>query len=177
MSNESIPIGNVIHMGLTDGTKSDPISEVAEYFIQERENDLFKIDENYVICININENELLKNLLEETQEDFRRVVKNGIIKALSGLESDIDSLNLKLDDMKKQLNSKTQKEIESLMEKTKEIATKEAESIISESKSNAEAESQKILQKGEETFTKIKKNIDTNFNSAVDDVVSSVLKP
>ena len=32
MSNESTPIGNVIHMGLTDGTKSDPISEVAEYF-------------------------------------------------------------------------------------------------------------------------------------------------
>lgn len=102
---------------------------------------------------------------------------DGIIKALSGLESDIDSLNLKLNDMKKQLNSKTQKEIESLMEKTQEIATKEAESIITESKSNAEAESQKILQKGEETFTKIKKNIDTNFNSAVDDVVSSVLKP
>jgi V/A-type H+-transporting ATPase subunit G/H len=102
---------------------------------------------------------------------------DGIIKALSGLESDIDSLNLKLNDMKKQLNSKTQKEIENLMEKTKEIATKEAESIITESKSNAEAESQKILQKGEETFTKIKKNIDTNFNSAVDDVVSSVLKP
>lgn len=102
---------------------------------------------------------------------------DGIIKALSGLESDIDSLNLKLNDMKKQLNSKTQKEIESLMEKTKEIATKEAESIISESKSNAEAESQKIHQKGEETFTEIKKNIDTNFNSAVDDVVSSVLKP
>jgi|TARA_B110000263_G_C15288458_1_gene502069 V/A-type H+-transporting ATPase subunit G/H len=102
---------------------------------------------------------------------------DGIIKALSGLESDIDSLNLKLNDMKKQLTSKTQKEIESLMEKTQEIATKEAESIITESKSNAEAESQKILQKGEETFTKIKKNIDTNFNSAVDDVVSSVLKP
>ena len=47
---------------------------------------------------------------------------DGIIKALSGLESDIDSLNLKLDDMKKQLNSKAQKEIDDLMEKTKEIA-------------------------------------------------------
>ena len=44
MSNESTPIGNVIHMGLTDGTKSDPISEVAEYFLQEREDDLFKIE-------------------------------------------------------------------------------------------------------------------------------------
>ena len=44
---------------------------------------------------------------------------DGIIKALSNLESDIDSLNLKLEDMKKQLNSKAQKEIDSLMIKTK----------------------------------------------------------
>ena len=42
MSNESVPIGNVIHVGLTSGMKSDPISEIAEYFIQEREEDLFK---------------------------------------------------------------------------------------------------------------------------------------
>ena len=31
MSNESVPIGNVIHVGLTSGMKSDPISEIAEY--------------------------------------------------------------------------------------------------------------------------------------------------
>ncbi len=83
MSNESTPIGNVIHMGLTDGTKSDPISEVAEYFLQEREDDLFKIDKNDLICINIKEHELLEKLLNETQEDFRRVVKSGIIKSLA----------------------------------------------------------------------------------------------
>ena len=68
---------------------------------------------------------------------------DGIIKALSNLESDIDSLNLKLEDMKKQLNSKVQKEIDNLMTKTKEIATKEAESIISESKSKAQRSSGK----------------------------------
>ena len=102
---------------------------------------------------------------------------DGIIKALSGLESDIDSLNLKLDDMKKQLNSRTQKEIDTLLIKTTEIATKEAESIISESKSKAQAESEKIHQKGEETLTKIKKNIVTNFDSVVEDVVSTILKP
>ena len=102
---------------------------------------------------------------------------DGIIKALSGLESDIDSLNLKLDDMKKQLNSKAQKEIDDLMEKTKEIASKEAENIISESKSKAESESEKIHQKGEEKLTEIQKNIESNFDSAVKDVISSVLKP
>ena len=102
---------------------------------------------------------------------------DGIIKALSGLESDIDSLNLKLDDMKNQLNSRTQKEIDTLLIKTTEIATKEAESIISESKSKAQAESEKIHQKGEEESAQIKKNIDANFDSAVEDVISSVLKP
>ena len=85
MSNESTPIGNVIHMGLTDGTKSDPISEVAEYFLQEREDDLFKIEKNNLICINMKEHGLLEKLLNETQEDFRRVIKNGIIKALACL--------------------------------------------------------------------------------------------
>ena len=49
MSNESVPIGNVIHVGLTSGMKSDPISEIAEYFIQEREEDLFKI--NDLVCV------------------------------------------------------------------------------------------------------------------------------
>ena len=39
-----------------------------------------------------------------------------IIKALSGLESDIDSLNENLSDMKKQLNQKAQKEIDKLRE-------------------------------------------------------------
>ena len=101
---------------------------------------------------------------------------DGIIKALSNLESDIDSLNLKLEDMKKQLNSKVQKEIDNLMIKTKEIATKEAESIISESKSKAQTESEKIHQKGEEKLTEIQKNIESNFDSAVDDAISSILK-
>ena len=81
MSNESVPIGNVIHVGLTSGMKSDPISEIAEYFIQEREEDLFKI--NDLVCVNLEEHELIKNILDETQEDFRRVIKNGIIKALA----------------------------------------------------------------------------------------------
>ena len=82
---------------------------------------------------------------------------DGIIKALSGLESDIDSLNLKLNDMKKQLNSKTQKEIESLMEKTKEIATKEAESIISESNLMQKQNPKKFIKKEKKHLLKSKK--------------------
>ena len=29
---ESSPVGNVIHMGLTEGSKADPVCEMAEYF-------------------------------------------------------------------------------------------------------------------------------------------------
>ena len=101
---------------------------------------------------------------------------DGIINTLSNLESDIDSLNEKLADIKKQLNSTAQKEIERLMEETKNMATKEAERLISESKTRAESESAKILQKGEENLVEIQQNIDANFDSAVKDAVLTVMK-
>ena len=41
-----------------------------------------------------------------------------IIKSLSELESEIDSVNLSLADMKKSLNSIAQREIDSLLEQT-----------------------------------------------------------
>ena len=44
---------------------------------------------------------------------------DGIINSLSELESDIDSVNLSLADMKKSLNSIAQKEIDSLLETNK----------------------------------------------------------
>ncbi len=54
----------------------------------------------------------------------------GIIQSLSGLEDDLDSLNNKVADMKKQLSLKAQTKIDNLLEKTREMATKEAEVII-----------------------------------------------
>ena len=73
----------------------------------------------------------------------------GIIKSLNALEDDLDSLNGKVADMKKQLAVKTQTEIDVLLEKTQEIATKEAEVIINASKEKATTESAKITQEGE----------------------------
>tara|TARA_B100000929_G_scaffold49129_1_gene35622 strand:+ start:2318 stop:2650 length:333 start_codon:yes stop_codon:yes gene_type:complete len=101
---------------------------------------------------------------------------DGIIKTLSDLESNIDSLNEKLTDMKKHLNSITQKEIEQLMEKTKIMATEEAERLIAASKTKAESESTEILQEGEKKLVEIQQNIDTNFDSAVKDAVSTIMK-
>tara|TARA_Y100000590_G_scaffold174431_1_gene199464 strand:+ start:273 stop:602 length:330 start_codon:yes stop_codon:yes gene_type:complete len=100
---------------------------------------------------------------------------DGIIKSLSNLESEIESVNSSLADMKKILNSTAQKEIESLLEQTRKMANSEAENIISKSKSKAESESQKITKDGESKIAEIKQTIDSNFDSAVDNAVSTIL--
>lgn len=100
----------------------------------------------------------------------------GIIQSLSGLEDDLDSLNSKVGDMKKQLSLKAQTEIDTLLEKTREMATKEAEAIINSSKEKANAESAKIVQEGEAKLSEINSKIDAGFDEAVRQVVSTVLK-
>jgi len=100
----------------------------------------------------------------------------GIIQSLNGLEDDLDSLNTKVAEMKKQLSVKAQNEIEKLLEKTREMATKEAEIIIDASKSKATAESTKFAQDGEAKLSEIQSNIEANFDEAVRHVMSTVLK-
>jgi V/A-type H+/Na+-transporting ATPase subunit G/H len=100
----------------------------------------------------------------------------GIIQSLSGLEDDLDSLNSKVGDMKKQLSLKAQTEIDTLLEKTREMATKEAEAIINASKEKANTESAKIVQEGEAKLSEINSKIDAGFDEAVRQVVSTVLK-
>lgn len=100
----------------------------------------------------------------------------GIIKSLNILEDDLDSINSKVSDMKKQLGVKAQNEIDVLLEKTQEIATKEAEVIINASKEKATAESAKITQEGDAKLSEIQSKIDSNFDEAVKHVVSTVLK-
>ncbi len=101
---------------------------------------------------------------------------DGIIKALSGLEDDIDSLNSKTADMKKNLEAKAQKEIEKLLGETRQMATKEAENIISQSREKAKSQSETILKTGNDTVSNIKAQIDEKFDESVDTVVSTVLK-
>jgi V/A-type H+-transporting ATPase subunit G/H len=100
----------------------------------------------------------------------------GIIQSLNGLEDDLDSLNSKVADMKKQLSARAQNEIDKLIEKIREMATKEAEIIINTSKDRANAESAKITQEGEAKLSEIQSNIGANFDEAVKHVVSTVLK-
>lgn len=100
----------------------------------------------------------------------------GIIQSLSGLEDDLDSLNTKVADMKKQLSIKAQAEIDSLLEKTREMATKEAEVIINSAREKANSESSKISQEGEAKLSELNSKIDASFDEAVRHVVSTVLK-
>ena len=100
----------------------------------------------------------------------------GIINSLNMLEDDLDSLNSKVSDMKKQLSVKAQAEIDILLEKIREMATKEAEVIINASKEKATVESGKIAQEGETKLSEIQSSIDANFDEAVSHVVSTVLK-
>lgn len=100
----------------------------------------------------------------------------GIIHSLNGLEDNLDSLNGKVADMKKQLSVKAINEIDKLLEKTREMATKEAENIINASKSKAAVESEKITKEGKSKLSEIQSNIDAHFDEAVKHVVSTVLK-
>ncbi len=100
----------------------------------------------------------------------------GIIKSLNGLEDDLDSLTGKVGDMKKQLNVKTLSEIDTLLEKTREMATKEAEVMINAAKEKANSESAKIAQEGDSKLAEIESNVNTNFDDMVKHVVSTILK-
>lgn len=100
-----------------------------------------------------------------------------IIKSLSELENNIDSLNEKVADVKKTLTSKTQTELESLKSQVTQMAIKEAESIILETKAKAEQQAKKIAAEGEAKLANLKSTVESKSNEAVDGVVSIILKP
>jgi len=100
----------------------------------------------------------------------------GIVKALSSLEDDIDSLNARVSEVQKSISSRTQSELDALGQKTREMATQEAESVISAARSRAESEAAQIAQAGESQLSETRSRIDASFDEAVEIVVSTVLK-
>ena len=101
---------------------------------------------------------------------------DGIISALSELETNIDSLDEKLAYMKKELNQKATKEIDKFKEQVIQMATKEAATIIANARDKAKLESQKIVTESDANLKDVQNKIDAKFNEAVDHVVSTVLK-
>lgn len=100
-----------------------------------------------------------------------------IIKALGGLEDDLDSLDSKVADMKRQLAVRAQKEADALYESVREKASAEAEGIIGEAREKASAEAAKISKEADSRLEEIRASIDAGFDDAVSVVVSTVMKP
>lgn len=98
-----------------------------------------------------------------------------IVNVLSELERDIETLSIKVEDMKKRIFTNSDKEISQLREKIIEIAKTESEKIISAAKEEAEEKSQRILAESETNLTKLRENAKLSFDKSVKLVVDSIL--
>lgn len=98
-----------------------------------------------------------------------------IVNVLSELEMDIETLSIKVEDMKKRIFTNSDKEISQLREKIIEIAKTESEKIISAAKQEAEEKSQRILAESETNLTKLRENTKLSFDKSVKLVVDSIL--
>lgn len=98
-----------------------------------------------------------------------------IVNVLSEIERDIETLSIKVEDMKKRIFTNSDKEISQLREKIIEIAKTESDRIISAAKQEAEEKSQRILAESETNLTKLKENTKLSFDKSVKLVVDSIL--
>ena len=98
-----------------------------------------------------------------------------IVSVLSELERDIETLSIKVEDMKKRIFTNSDKEISQLREKIIEIAKTESDRIISAAKQAAEEKSQRIMAESETNLTKLRDNTKLSFDKSVKLVVDSIL--
>ena len=98
-----------------------------------------------------------------------------IVNVLSELERDIETLSIKVEEMKRRIFTNSDKEISQLREKIIEIAKTESKKIISDAKEEAEEKSQRILAESETNLTKLRENAKLSFDKSVKLVVDSIL--
>ena len=98
----------------------------------------------------------------------------GIIKSLSTLEDDLDSLHSDASDMRKRFAIRAQGEYDKILEEVRKMATEEAKSIISATRQKAQSQAEEIARDGEKRLEDLRGMIDSNFEEAVKDVVSAV---
>jgi F0F1-type ATP synthase membrane subunit b/b' len=99
-----------------------------------------------------------------------------IIKALSELESDIDTISSKVEELKKRMINQSHEEIEKLKQQIISTAQEEAKKIVDKAKTEAEAESVVITKESEENLARIRKNIDSLSDTIVDKIVKMIVK-
>jgi V/A-type H+/Na+-transporting ATPase subunit G/H len=98
-----------------------------------------------------------------------------IVSALSELENDIDSLYVRVEEMKKRIIAHSNEEIEKLKQQILNLANEEAKQIVDSAKVEAEAESENIGEVGRANLANIRKNIKSSFDATVDSIVQAVL--
>ena len=98
-----------------------------------------------------------------------------IVSALSELETDLDGLYGRVDEMKKRIVSHSNEEIDKLKQQVVLLANEEAKKIVDKAKAEADLESADITKQAEKSLAGIKKNIDSSFDKAVDSIVKTVL--
>ncbi|HKX81875.1 MAG TPA: hypothetical protein VJL54_06430, partial [Nitrososphaera sp.] len=98
-----------------------------------------------------------------------------IVSALSDLETDLDGLAVRVDEMKKRILAHAGEEVDKLRQQVIVIANEEAKTIVDKAKAEAEAESAEIAKQAQKSLATIKKNIDSSFDKAVDNIVKTVL--
>lgn len=100
----------------------------------------------------------------------------GIIRSLSDLESDIDAISSKVEDLKRHMINQSKEEIEKLKQQMVFTAQEDAKKIIDRARSEAEADSVIISKESEENLSRIKKNINSLSDTAVDRIVKVIVK-
>jgi V/A-type H+/Na+-transporting ATPase subunit G/H len=100
----------------------------------------------------------------------------GIVKALSELEGDIDAISSKVEELKKHMIIHSNEEIEKLKQQINSTAQKEAKQIIDMAKTEAESDSVAIAKEAEENIARIRKNIDSLSDTIVNKIVKKVIK-
>jgi V/A-type H+-transporting ATPase subunit G/H len=100
----------------------------------------------------------------------------GIIKALSELEGDIDAISSKVEELKKHMIIHSNEEIEKLKQQINSTGQKEAKQIIDMAKTEAESDSVAIAKEAENNIARIRKNIDSLSDTIVNKIVKMVIK-
>jgi len=98
-----------------------------------------------------------------------------IVSALSELESDIDGMYSRVEEMKRRIIAHSDEEIEKLKQQIITLANQEATQIVDTARVEAEAESEEIGEIGRANLANIRKNIKASFDTTVDSIVQAVL--
>lgn len=96
--------------------------------------------------------------------------------AITSIESSLESVETRVSDMQNSFGSKVDSESSKLFETVRNLANREADTIVKNARTKAESDSAQIKQAGADATSKIQTSIDSNFDSAVEYVVSELLK-